>query len=147
MRVVVTGGAGFIGRAVVRRLREVGHDVRGIVRQPGRAAHLEVNGARLVRGDLSSVPELVDQLADAEGLVHAAGAYRIGIAESERAGMWDANVGVTERVLQAASRAGIQRIVYVSTNNVYGDTHGLIVDESYRRSIGDGFLSVYDESK
>jgi dihydroflavonol-4-reductase len=61
--------------------------------------------------------------------------------------MWDANVRGTERVLDAAHDAGVPRTVYVSTVNVFGNTKGEVVDEGYRRSEADGFLSCYDETK
>ena len=61
--------------------------------------------------------------------------------------MEDANVGATARVMAAAEAAGVARIVYVSTVNVFGDTHGEVVDETYRRDIRQGFLSWYDETK
>jgi nucleoside-diphosphate-sugar epimerase len=60
--------------------------------------------------------------------------------------MYDANVRGTERVLDAAFQAGVSRIVYVSTINVFGNTGGEIVDESYERP-GNDFLSYYDETK
>jgi nucleoside-diphosphate-sugar epimerase len=60
--------------------------------------------------------------------------------------MHDANVRGTERVLDAAWQAGVGRIVYVSTINVFGNTNGEIVDETYERSPGD-WVSVYDETK
>ena len=60
--------------------------------------------------------------------------------------MEDSNVGATARVMAAAEAAGVARIVYVSTVNVFGDTHGEVVDETYRRDIGQGFLSWYDET-
>jgi nucleoside-diphosphate-sugar epimerase len=57
-----------------------------------------------------------------------------------------ANVGGTERVLDAASDAGVGRIVYVSTVGVFGNTNGDIVDETYVHP-GEDFLSVYEETK
>ena len=83
----------------------------------------------------------------ADGLIHAAGSYRVGIPAAERPAMWDANVGTTKRVLDAAMRPASPRIVYVSTVNVFGNTHGRIVDETYRRDLAEGFLSWYDETK
>jgi nucleoside-diphosphate-sugar epimerase len=53
----------------------------------------------------------------------------------------------TERVLDAAMDAGVDRIVYVSTINIFGNTNGQTVDESYRRDEADGFVSTYDETK
>jgi dihydroflavonol-4-reductase len=61
--------------------------------------------------------------------------------------MWDANVGTTTRALDAAAAAGTKRIVYVSTCNVFGNTHGRVVDESYQRDLAEGFVSWYDETK
>jgi dihydroflavonol-4-reductase/farnesol dehydrogenase len=61
--------------------------------------------------------------------------------------MWDANVGTTTRVLDAAEAAGIPRIVYISTVNVFGNTRGHVVDETYRRDLSEDFLSWYDETK
>jgi dihydroflavonol-4-reductase len=61
--------------------------------------------------------------------------------------MWDANVGTTTRVLDAAARAGTPRIVYVSTVNVFGNTHHNIVDETFLRDLSEGFVSWYDETK
>ena len=67
--------------------------------------------------------------------------------KNERPEMWVANVEGTERVLDAAIEAGTARIVYVSTANVFGNTHGEVVDESYERDLDEGFLSYYDETK
>ncbi|HTG41319.1 MAG TPA: NAD-dependent epimerase/dehydratase family protein, partial [Methylomirabilota bacterium] len=88
-----------------------------------------------------------EHLKGADGLIHAAGSYRIGIARSEHGRMWDANVGTTTRVLDAAEAAGVPRILYVSTVNVFGNTHGQSVDETYRRDLREDFLSWYDETK
>jgi dihydroflavonol-4-reductase len=146
-RIVVTGGAGLVGRAVVRVLRERGDTVVALVRDPRRADHLAELGAEMVENDLSDVAELTEVLHGAHGVIHAAGSYRIGIPRSERGAMWDANVGTTTRVLDAAEAAGTPRIVYVSTGNVYGNTRGVTVDETYQRDLDEGFLSWYDETK
>jgi nucleoside-diphosphate-sugar epimerase len=61
--------------------------------------------------------------------------------------MYDSNVRGTERVLDAAAEAGVDRIVYVSTVNAFGNTNGRVVDETYSRNEADGFVSYYDETK
>jgi dihydroflavonol-4-reductase len=147
MRIVVTGGAGFVGRALVGRLVERGDRVVALVRDPARADFLAGPAVDLVRSDLSDAAAMLPLMAGADALVHAAGSYRVGLRPSERPAMWEANVGTTERVLDAAQAATVPRIVYISTNNVLGDTYGTKPDESYRRPAGDGFLSWYDETK
>src|SRR5215471_9310433 len=147
MRIAVTGGAGFIGRAIVERLTARGDEVVALVRDPERAAHLVGPGVTLVRSSLDDPAVLADGLRDADAVIHSAGSYRIGIKSTERPAMLEANVGGTERVLDAAAIAGAARIVYVSTLNVLGNTHGQIPDESFRRAPSEGYLSYYDETK
>lgn len=147
MRVIVTGGGGFVGRAVVRGLRDRGDTVVALVREPRRTQHLAEIGAELVQDDLSDVARLTEALRRADAVIHAAGSYRIGIPTSERGAMWDANVGTATRIFDAAEAAGTPRIVYVSTCIVFGDTHGRTVDETDRRDLAEGFLSWYDQTK
>jgi dihydroflavonol-4-reductase len=146
-RIVLTGGAGFVGGAVARLLRERGDDLVAIVRDRHRAAALVELGVEIIEDDLSDVGRMTEALRGAEAVIHAAGSYRIGIPKSERGAMWDANVGATTRLLDAAEAAKTPRTVYVSTVNVFGNTRGRIVDETYRRDLADGFLSWYDETK
>jgi dihydroflavonol-4-reductase len=149
VRTVVTGGAGFIGRSLVRQLRGRDDTVVAIVRDATRAGALRELGCELVEGDIASMPAdaLRAALDGANALFHLAGSYRIGIPATEHAAMHQANVGATGAVLDAAIAAGVPRIVYVSTANVYGDTRGRVVDETYRRPQPPEFLSYYDETK
>src|SRR5919112_2373471 len=146
VKVFVTGGTGFIGGHVVRLLRERGDDVVALVRSREKGRELESLGAQLVEGDLSSTDVIRDACEDCDAVIHGAAIYKIGIPKSERETMHDANVRGTERVLDAAWQAGVGRIVYVSTINVFGNTHGEVVDESYEREPGN-WLSTYDQSK
>jgi len=143
----VSGGSGFVGRAVVRLLVDRGDEVTAPVRDPRRADTLASLGATVVDDDLSDVRALTEMLRDFDAGIHAAGEYRVGIRKTERGAMWDANVGLTTRVLDAAEDAHLPRLVYVSTVNVFGNTHGKVVDETYRRDLREGFLSWYDETK
>jgi len=146
-RVFVTGAAGFIGGATAHVLRERGDEVVAIVRDPSNATALLDLGVEVVGGDLGSETSIRSAMAGCDAVIHLAGAYRVGIPASERPAMYEANVAVTERVLDAAIALGVPRIVEVSTVNVFGNTRGRIVDESFRRDPADGFLSYYDETK
>jgi len=145
--VFVTGGGGFIGRQVVRQLRERGDDVVAIIRNPDQIALIRELGAQPVAGDLASTSEIRAALDGCDAVIHLAGAYRVGIMPSQRPQMYEANVGATRRVLDAAIEAGIPRVVYASTINALGNTHGRIPDETYRRDPADGYGSYYDETK
>jgi dihydroflavonol-4-reductase len=147
MRVFVTGGSGFIGRAVVRRLVDRGDRVTAVVRDPGKAELLAELGVDLRHGDLSRSAAIVDTMRGTDAAIHLAGSYRVGIPARERPAMHDSNVGTTLRMLDAFATAGLDRLVVVSTINTVGNTHGRIVDERYRRDLGEGFLSYYDETK
>ena len=147
MRVFVTGGVGFIGEAVVRRLLARGDRVTAVVRDLDKAEHLAAMGVDLRQGDLTRTAAIVDAMRGTEAAIHLAGSYRVGIPASERPRMHDANVGATHRALDAFATAGLDRMVAISTINVAGNTHGRIVDERYRRDLADGFLSYYDETK
>lgn len=149
MRAFVTGGGGFIGGELVRQLRARGDDVVALVRGPTNTDALGHLGCTLIEGDLASMPRdaLGGAIRGCDAVFHLAGRYRIGISATEHAAMYAANVVATERVLDAAVAAGTRRIVHVSTVNVYGDTKGRIVDETYRRPQPPRFLSYYDETK
>lgn len=147
MRAFVTGGGGFIGRALVRRLREAGTEVRAIGRSNASVERLRASGCEVVVGDLLDGSLLTDALAGCDVAYHLAGDYRVGIARSMRPAMEAANVTATERLLEATVAAGIGRIVHVSTINAFGDTGYRVVDETYERPKPYHYVSFYDETK
>lgn len=147
MKAFVTGGTGFIGSRVVQRLRRRGDEVVALVRTPSKATDLVEAGVELVEGDLSDGDAIRRGVEDCDAVFHIGAVYKVGIPKKEQPPMWDANVTGTERILDAAEAAGVQRIIYVSTGNVFGDTKGKVVDETYERDLSDGFLSYYDETK
>ena len=147
MRTFLTGATGFIGQQVARKLRGRGDDVVALVRTPSKADPLRELGCELVEGDLADDAAIRRGVDGADAVLHIGATYKVGIPAREREAMTDANVRGTERVLDAAIAAGAKRIVYVSTGNVYGNTHGTVVDESYVRPQPPEFLSHYDRTK
>src|SRR3954452_3715387 len=102
MRIFVTGGTGFIGGHVVRKLRERGDDVRVLVRSPAKAATLQDLGCEIVAGSLDDAAAIRAAMDGCDGAIHGAAIYEVGIPESEHQAMYDANVAGTETVLRAA---------------------------------------------
>jgi dihydroflavonol-4-reductase len=147
MRAFLTGAGGFIGGVLARKLRERGDTVLAAVRDPRRAEGLAAAGCELIVTDLSNARQLELAMRGSDAVFHLAGAYRVGIAATERAAMYDSNVGTTERVLDAAIAARVPRTVYTSTINTFGNTRGQVVDETYSRNPAEGFVSWYDQTK
>jgi len=146
MKIFVTGGTGFIGGEVVRRLRERGDEVVCLVRSPEKASELRELGCELAGGDLGDAEVLRTGMEGCEGLIHAAAMYEVGIPAKQHPAMYEANVRGSERVLQAALEAKVGKVVYVSTVGIFGNTHGEVVDESYEHP-GKEFTSYYEETK
>jgi len=118
LRVFVTGGTGLVGSHVAEQLRARGDDVVALVRSGSDATFLSSIGCELVRGDLERPDTpLAASMRGCDGLVHAAAlvAARADWPTYERL-----NVTATRDVLTAASQAGVQRAVHVSSVAVYG---------------------------
>jgi dihydroflavonol-4-reductase len=147
VKTFVTGGTGFIGKHLVRKLRERGDEVAALVRTPTKAGDLRDLGCEIVEGDLSNEEAIRRGVQGRDAAFHVGATYKVGIPQSEHQAMYDANVRGTEHVLDAAVAAGVARIVYVSTGNVYGNTRGRVVDEGYVRPQPPVFLSYYDQTK
>ena len=141
--------AGFIGGAVVAPApaRAATRSSRSSAIATGRAAPRRRSGAKLVEDDLSDVARLTAALDGADAVIHAAGSYRIGIPKAERGAMWDANVGTTTRVLDAAEAAGdaADRLRLDGQRLRQHPRPGRRRDVPARPR--DGFLSWYDETK
>jgi dihydroflavonol-4-reductase len=146
MRVFVTGGTGFIGGHVARRLRDRGDDVRALVRSPEKGAALSELGCELVPGTLSNKDAIRAGMEGCDAAIHGAAVYEVGIPESEHQAMYEANVIGTDNVLRAALEAKLDRVVYISTVGAFGNTKGQVVDETYQHP-GTGYTSYYEETK
>ena len=129
MRIVVTGGCGFIGTHVVGRLLEHEHDVVVVDR------HLRTAwpDADYLRTDILDLPSLVEAMEDADVVFHLAAVSDVDKAMKDPVGCTDVNVGGTANVLEAARQCGARRVVLASTVWVYGaapDGDGAIPEDA-----------------
>lgn len=131
MRVVVTGGAGFIGANVVRDLIGRGHILTVVDDlSTGDARHLAGTAAHLVEGDVRDAAMLERTLPGTGAVVHLAAAGSVMGSVEDPVGNFEANVIGTFRTLAAALRAGAHRVVVASSGGaLFGDAE-LPVDES-----------------
>ena len=116
MRVFITGATGYVGGAVVRALRERGHEVAGLVRPESDARQLRERGVFIIAGDLASLPELSDTLAAYDALVHTAVAPKDTVAQDR----------------MAIETLSAQKGLFVFTSGVWvlGNTNEKTLDES-----------------
>lgn len=121
MRVLITGGAGFIGAALANRLVAEGHHVRVLDDlSAGDPARLD-RRVVFTRGDVRDVPKLWTLLQGISCVYHLAA--RVSVPESVLYPREynDVNVGGTVALMQAARDAGVGRVVFASSGAVYGD--------------------------
>jgi nucleoside-diphosphate-sugar epimerase len=115
--VCVTGGTGFVGGALVRRLLTDKVAVRVLARPSPRADELEARGAEVVRGSLTDAEAVNRAVAGTDCVYHVAAMVK---APGDTADFVDANVGGTHRVFLACVAAGVRQVVYTSSIAVYG---------------------------
>src|SRR5437667_11572078 len=115
MLYAISGGAGFLGLHLSRRLLANGHRVRTLDVASLDDAELEGSVEEL-RGDVRNPDEVRALVAGADVVVHAAAALPI---QASRASIRSVNVGGTENVLSAARDASVRRVVFISSTAVY----------------------------
>jgi uncharacterized protein YbjT (DUF2867 family) len=128
--VTVFGGTGFLGRRVVRHLRQTGDTVRIVSRHPG---SVEDNGVERIVADVHDRRSVEDAVARADGVVNTISLY----VEHGRETFWSVHVEAAAQVARAARRAGVKRLVHLS---------GISADSTsasrYIRSRGEGEEAV-----
>jgi UDP-glucose 4-epimerase len=129
MKLLVTGGAGYIGSVVAARLVAEGHEV--VVLDDLSTGHAEAvpPGATFVHGDLRG--EAAQVLAGGiEAVVHFAAKSLVGESVANPALYWSHNLGGTLALLEAMRAAGVRKIVFSSTAATYGEPESLPITES-----------------
>lgn len=127
-RVLVTGGAGFIGSHLVRRLLRDGHTVRVVDNlSTGRRENLnDVAGDVDLRvADVADFAACVEAVDGIDVVYHVAALPSVPRSIADPLGTHHANVNGTLNVLEASRRAGVRRVVYSSSSSAYGDTPAL----------------------
>src|SRR5262245_60353856 len=112
-RVLVTGGTGFLGHHIARRLVAEGFDVRVLARPSSPRVLLDGLPVEFAVGDLTDSASLRHAVAGCTTLFHVAADYRLWARRPEE--LYRSNVTGTEELLRAARAAGIERVVYTST--------------------------------
>jgi UDP-glucose 4-epimerase len=128
-RVLVTGGAGFIGRRVVRTLIEYGADVTVADKQPVPDG-VARGGVRTVLGDLRN-PDIAARAMDArtDAVIHLAALTSVLKSVADPAGTYEVNLAVTANLLELARTHEVGTFLFASTNAVAGDVGRNVITE------------------
>jgi len=121
MRILVTGGAGFIGAHLCNRLHAEGHLVRVLDNLSGGDPNALHPGINLTRGDVRDVPKLWSLLQGVEVVYHLAALVSVPASVLYPREYNDVNVGGTVALLEACRDVGVRRVIFASSATVYGD--------------------------
>lgn len=120
MKILVTGGTGFTGKALVRRLIDLGHDVVALDYKEGlKTQELRDWGAEVILGSVTDKEVVRRAMQGVELVHHVAAAFReMNVPDTY---YYDVNVNGTRNVLEAAAAAGVRKVIYCSTCGVHGN--------------------------
>jgi dihydroflavonol-4-reductase len=142
-RVLVTGGTGFVGGLLLARLVAEGRQVRALIRRPADREQLPDPRVELALGDLRDEDSLARAADGCAVVYHLAGMNQLCLPDP--APLYLVNVEGTRRMLQAARRAGVRRVVHTSSAATLGGDGTRVVDES--AGPPEEFTSHYARSK
>ena len=117
-KVLVTGGAGFIGTELVQQLHNKGYEITILDKQE---KPIGLDHVKYIQGDLSSPARCVMACAGQDYVIHLAAKARIPESFINPDAYFDANVTGTRNILTAASAVGIRKFVYAGSSSVYGN--------------------------
>jgi dihydroflavonol-4-reductase len=140
---LVTGGTGFLGRAIIERLVADGREVKALARSDDAARALRALGAEPVGGDVLDPEALTAATRGCEVVYHAAGVN--ALCFRDRAPLFAVNVRGSRNVVRAASAVGVRRFVYTSSAAALGEARGTVGSETSPHR--GWFLSSYERSK
>ena len=141
MKVLVTGGTGFLGKNVVRALQGAGHEVRALVRDGSNLSGLD--GVQTAVGDVTDPGSLLRAAEGCQAVVHMAALVKMWVPDRER--FRAVNVGGLRNALAAAASAGA-RLVYTSSFIAVGPTDEEPADET-RIHPGGTYRNDYERTK
>lgn len=140
-RVLVTGGGGFLGQAIVRQLLAKGYQPVAFNRKS--YPELTKLGVPCIQGDIVNKRDLIEAARDCAAIIHTAAKAGVWGPKSEYQAI---NVQGTQNVIKACRHHGISKLVYTSSPSVvFHADHQKGVDESV--SYPDRYLAAYPESK
>jgi nucleoside-diphosphate-sugar epimerase len=132
MKVLVTGGTGFVGSHTAKALKEAGHQVRLLVRSESKAKSvfdqlgLEID--EVIIGDVTDRAAVEKAVLGCDAVVHSAA--MVSTAEKDAQQVRETNIGGTQSVIDCSLAAGIKKIIYVSSVSALFNVNDSVMNEN-----------------
>jgi len=124
MKIIVTGGSGFLGSHMIPALEQAGHTILNVdIREP---KHVEI---KTVIADILDKPKMMEIIKDADAVLHLAGLIEAGESVKDPQTFVDVNISGTINVLEAMKANGINTILFSSSAAVYGEPKNIPISE------------------
>ncbi|GIK83885.1 MAG: UDP-glucose 4-epimerase GalE [Patescibacteria group bacterium] len=127
MKIIVTGGSGFLGTHMIRALQIAGHQIKNIDIKPSKDSNVET-----VIADILDTKRMREEIRDADAVLHFAGLIEAGESVKHPQRFVDVNISGTVSVLEAMRENGIKTILFSSSAAVYGEPQHIPIKENDR---------------
>lgn len=143
MKLFITGGSGFIGTHLVKRLIQDDHELRCLVRKTSDVHVLKEVGATLITGDVTDKASMYEGMQGCDWVVNLGNVYDFWVPDKQV--YEEVNVHGTRNVMECALEASVPKVVHVSTSLIYGRPADCPYTE--KSPVGPVRFSAYAQSK
>lgn len=127
MKIIVTGGSGFLGTHMIRALTNAGHTVKNIDIRPSRDANVET-----VIADILDTEKMKQEIKDVDAVFHLAGLIEAGESVKNPQRFVDVNISGTVSILEAMRENNVKIILFSSSAAIYGEPLNIPIKEDDR---------------
>src|SRR4030042_6340416 len=137
MKALVTGGTGFTGSNLVKKLTSQNYQVRVLARPNSKTDLLAQMGVEIVTGDIKDRESVLEAVKGTDIIFHIAAAYRHANLPARE--YWEVNFNGTKNILDAALKYNVKRLVHCSTIGIVSSVKNPPADETVIASHGAGY--------
>ncbi|UCH14362.1 MAG: SDR family oxidoreductase [Bacteroidales bacterium] len=143
MKIFVTGATGFLGINLCNELVSRGHIVNALYRSERKAKYIKHKNIHLFKGDITDTESIENAITGCDYVFHLAAYAQVWSKKSDT--FHKINYTGTLKVLDAAEREGVKKVIITSTAGVFGPSNNNIIDENSRREVG--YFTLYEKTK